>query len=590
MKTHSLKIPLLVCTAAIPTMSACTENIPEQLPNILWITSEDNSPFLGCYGDSFANTPNLDKLASEGFLYTRAYASSPVSAPARNTILTGVYASSGGHHHMRSQYSKSDIIRGYPEFLREAGYYVTNNSKTDYNILPAQTRGIWHESSNTAHYKNREPGQPFFAVFNTMLTHESSLHRTTPRDELRHDPQAITLPPYHPDTEEFRHDWAQYYDKIAEMDAWVGKILQELEDSGEAENTIVFYYSDHGGALPRGKRFLYETGTHVPLIVRIPEKYKYLYPAKKPGTKVERVVSFVDLAPTLLSIIGTIIPDWMQGHAFLGKQKTADPQYAFLFRNRMDERYDMSRAIRDNKYRYIRNYMPHRMYGIRNNYQWQAPSMRSWERAFLAGECDPVQSIFWNPKPPEELYDTENDPWEINNLAADPAHRRTLERMRGALNSIMTDVLDVGFISEGEYAVRTQNTPLYDYMRSSNIPFSQIVETANMASDGNIENLEKLIELLQNDESAIRYWAATGLLILILKEEAKPEIERLKSALEDPSPDVATIAAEALFYLGEEEIAVNHILKTLEHTDTHVKNFALNVLDYIGKSGLVDGE
>ena len=584
MKTTAIKIPLLICSAAVPVIQGCKESIPEQLPNILWLVSEDNIPLLGCYGDSFATSPHIDKLASEGFLYTHAYSSAPVSSASRNSILTGVYACSAGQQHHRSQYAKSDMIRCYPEFLREAGYYCTNNTKEDYSIRPAQTKGIWDESSRTAHYKNRQPGQPFFAVFNCEITHESSIHKWIPTEKLWHDPQKVTLPPYHPDTEEMRHDWAQFYDKIEDMDAWVGQKLQELEESGEAENTIVFYYGDNGGILPRGKRFMYETGTHIPLIIRIPEKYKYLYPNIKTGKIVDRLVSFVDLAPTLLSIIGTKIPDWIQGYAFLGKQKTADPQYVFMFRGRMDETYDMSRSLRDHKYRYIRNYMPHRIYGIRNNYQWNAPSMKSWERAFLAGQCNNLQSVFWNTKPAEELYDSENDPWEVNNLAIDPAYRETLERMRAAQNALIYDILDVGFIPEGEYAIRSKDMSLFDYMRVENLPFPKILETANIASDGDPKNLNRFIELLQNDESTIRYWAAIGL--LILKEDAKSAIPQLKKALDDPSPDVATVAAETLYLLGEKEIAINAILKALQHPDDCVRNFALNALDHTGENSL----
>ncbi len=579
--TNMKSIPLLICSTAIPVIQGCKESVPDKLPNILWITTEDNSPFLGCYGDSFATSPNLDKLASEGFLYTHAYANAPVSAPTRNTILTGIYACSGGHHHMRSQYNKSDAIRCYPEFLRQAGYYCSNNSKEDYNINPEQTDGIWDESSKTAHYRNRKPGQPFFAVFNGTMSHESSIHKSIPTEKLRHDPQKVTLPPYHPDTPEMRHDWAQYYDKIEDMDAWVGTILKELEESGEAENTIVIYYGDHGGVLPRSKRFTYESGTRVPFLVRIPEKYKHLYPAAQPGTKVDRLISFVDLSPTLLSIVGAQIPDWMQGHAFLGKQKSADPEYVFMFRGRMDERYDMTRALRDNRYRYIRNYAPHRIYGQHNNYQWRAPSMQSWERAFLAGQCNAVQSIFWNPKPAEELYDSENDPWEIRNLAADPAHRETLERMRTAYNGMVNGILDIGFIPEGEFSGRSKDMPLYDYMRSAKLPFAEIVETANLASDGDKKNLDRLTDLLQSDESIIRYWAATGL--LILKDDAKSATPQLKKALDDPSPDVAVVAAEALYNLGEKEIGIDALLKALEHPDIFVRTYALNALENTGE-------
>ena len=271
----------------------------------------------------------------------------------------------------------------------------------------------------------------------------------------------------------------------------------------------------------------------------------------------------------------------MQGYAFLGKQKTTDPEYAFMFRGRMDERYDMTRALRDRRYRYIRNYMPHRIYGQHVNYLWQAPSMQSWGRAYLAGQCNEAQSIFWKPKPAEELYDTENDPWEVRNLATDPAYKKILDRMRNAHNALVSDILDVGFIPEGEFYSRAKDTPLYDYMRTANLPYAQILETANLASDGNRQNLERLCELLQSDESAIRYWAVTGL--LILKDDAKPAIAQLKKALDDPSPDVASVAAEALYLLGEKETGKNALLKALEHPDIPVRTYALNAIENIGE-------
>ena len=344
------KLFLLLAASTGVVFTGCKENVDPGPPNILWLTSEDNSAFLGCYGDSFATTPNLDKLASQGFLYTHAYANAPVSAPARNTIITGVYANSNGHQHMRSDYKASKKIKFYPEFLNELGYYTTNNAKTDYNTPTANPQEIWDECSDSAHYKNREPGQPFFAIFNTHITHESRIHDYIPNEQLRHDPEKVPIPPYHPRTEEMEHDWAQYYDKIEDMDSWVGEKLNELEEAGLAENTIVFYYADHGGVLARSKRFVYESGTHVPFIVRIPKKYRHLWPAEEPGSKVDRLISFVDLAPTLLSIVGEKIPDFLQGNAFLGKQKTEEPKYAYMFRGRMAVRYDMARSVRDKKY------------------------------------------------------------------------------------------------------------------------------------------------------------------------------------------------------------------------------------------------
>ncbi len=558
----------------------CKESRPKDLPNILWITSEDNSPFAGCYGDSFATTPNMDKLASQGFLYTHAYANAPVCAPTRNTILTGVYACSGGNQHMRSSYSKSQTVKPYPLYLREAGYYCTNNDKEDYNIPPEQTRGIWDESSKKAHYKNRKPGQPFFAVFNSLLSHESSLHKRTPLAELRHDPKQVKLPPYHPNTPDMRHDWAQYYDKIEDMDAWIGKILADLEESGEAENTIVFYYGDHGGVLARSKRYVYESGTHVPFIVRIPKKYKYLFPAKDPGTKVNRLISFVDLVPTLLSIVGMPIPEYLQGNAFLGDKKTPDPEYAFMFRDRMDERYDMSRAVRDSQFRYIRNYMPYRPWGQHIDYLWNAPSIRSWEQAFINGECNEIQSRFWLAKPAEELYDTEQDPWEVNNLANNPAYAEKLGQMRKACVEWSLRIYDTGFLPEAELNTRAGGQPFYDFLRTPGVPLKQIVDAANLAIEGKTDNLHQLIGNLENSDNSIRYWGATGL--LILGNKAGGNSLALEKALSDSAPNVVVVAAEALYNLGKKQVALEALQKVLRNTNEFARCHALNAIDLTG--------
>ena len=558
---------------------SCKKSVPGKLPNILWLVSEDNSPFLGCYGDTFATTPNLDKLASEGFMYTHAYANAPVCAPARNTIITGVYANSGGNQHMRSYYAKSDSIIPFPVFLRQLGYYCTNNAKTDYNSDSIDPAKIWDESSPRAHYKNRKPGQPFFAVFNCEISHESSLHKSIPADELRHSPESVPLPPYHPSTPEIKHDWAQYYDKVEDMDAWVGKKLKELEDAGLADSTIVFYYADHGGVLPRSKRYVYETGTRVPFIIRIPERYKYLFPAKKAGSKVDRLISFVDLAPTLLSIAGSQIPGFMQGHAFLGREKTKDPQYAYMFRGRMDERYDMSRAVRDDEFRYIKNYMPYRIYGQHLIYLWLMPATRSWEQAYLNGECNEVQSVFWKTKPAEELYDTRNDLWEVNNLVADPAYRDVLERLRKANRDWMAGIYDTGVIPEADLIDRAGDQPFYDYVRSGKVDLPAITEAADIATLGKPENLGLMESFLDNHDSAIRFWGATGL--LILGNKAMPALDKLLTAANDSSGDVAVVAAEAIYNLGEKQEGKKALLQVLKNGNEFTRCRALNTIDCI---------
>jgi len=590
-RSFPLSFALLGCASfAMPPISAGYADGERELPNVLWITSEDTSPYLGCYGDSFAKTPNLDRLAEQGFLYSHAYANSPISGPARNTIITGVYASSNGNQHMRSRYPISGKVKTYPEFLRERGYYCTNNSKTDYQTDAVDLTKMWDECSVTAHYKNRAKDQPFFAVFNITVTHESSIHTSVPEEKLRHNPKEVSLPPYHPDTPELRHDWAQYYDKIEELDIRVGELLQELENAGLADNTLVFYYGDHGGILARSKYYLYETGTRVPFIIRIPYKYKHLYPSKKPGSKVGRLISFVDLAPTLLSIVGIAVPDYLQGNAFLGEQKTKDPEYVFMFRDRSDEQYDMFRSVRSKKYRYICNYMPYRNYGHHMKYLFLALSATSWKEQFSQGRCNNVQSIFWNKKAAEELYDTENDPWEINNLAGDISYRRILERMRKANITFMTRILDTGFIPEADLIDLLDGVPAYDYMRTRRLNLSEIIQAAEVAIRNNPDNLYKLQGYLKSSESAVRYWGATG--ILILGNNAISVIDDLKAALTDKSANVVTIAAEALYNLGEKELAEKAFTGVLGSPNKFACCHALNAIDCLemkSSPGLEEG-
>ncbi len=553
------------------------------LPNILWIVSEDNSAyFTGCYGNSFATTPNIDKLASEGFLYTHAYCPSAVCAPSRNAILTGNYASTNGNENMRSDYAKSSRIKTYPEYLREAGYYCTNNSKTDYNTNSVDPTKIWDESSDQAHYKNRPEGKPFFAVFNSMLSHESCIFtRNVPYDSLRHDPDKVLLPPYHPNTKELRHDWALYYDCIEDMDFWVGSLLKELEDLGLDDNTIVFYYGDNGGVLPRSKRYLYETGTQIPLVIRIPEKYKPLFPASKPGDKVNRLVNFPDLLPTILSIAGIQVPDNIDGQAFLGEQKTANPEYTFFQRQRMDERFDHVRAVRDQKYRYIRNYMPFRINMQHLAFLFNEPSAQSWENEFRAGRTNVVESRAFQSKPVEELYDVEIDPWEINNLANDPKYAGVLKRMRGALDIWRKDTKDVGVIPELEYSVLAGDTPLYDYVRSEKCNYEALRKASDLAVLGGPEDMDTYIKFLQDKNSAIRYWGATG--ILMQKNHAKSAISTLKDAVNETSVQTAVLEAETLAQLGERELARQVYLRILNDKKSNLldRAFALNSIDAI---------
>lgn len=545
-------------------------------PNILWIVSEDNSPFIGAYGDTFATTPNIDRMALSSVLYENAFATAPVCAPSRSSLITGVYPTAMGTQHMRSTYPIPDFIKFFPKYLREAGYYTTNNAKKDYNT-PDQP-GAWDESSEKATYRNRKPGQPFFAVFNINISHESALHK--PVDSLRHSPENVPIPPYHPQTPAFKRDWAQYYDKIEMMDKQVGDLLRELEEAGLAENTIVFYYSDHGGVLGRSKRFMYDSGLHVPLIIRFPEKYRSLAPAA-PGTRTDRLVTFADFGPTVLSLANIPAPAYMQGKAFLGAYQVEAPEYAFSFRGRMDERIDMVRSARDKKYRYIRNYMPHKIYGQYLEYLWKAPSMRSWEEAYKAGTLNEVQSRFWQAKPVEELYDAQKDPHNIHNLANKPDYQKVLERMRKANQQWLLETRDVGFIPEAMMLEIAQNTPLYEYARSGEYLLERIMETAGMASFGDPANLPEIVQRLSDANAVVRYWAATA--CTILGQNAGAAEEKLKHLTSDPEVAVRIAAAEALYHLGEKELVLSTLEKALQHDNLMARVQALNVLETMGQ-------
>ncbi|NIJ53135.1 sulfatase-like hydrolase/transferase [Dyadobacter arcticus] len=544
-------------------------------PNILWIVSEDNTTMLGSYGDQFATTPNLDKFAAESIRYKNAFSTAPVCAPSRNTLITGMYPPSLGTEHMRSVYPAPDFVKFFPRYLREAGYYTTNNAKKDYNTTDQLE--AWDESSNKATYKNRKPGQPFFAVFNLNVSHESSLHE--PVASLKHDPEKVPLPPYHPATTELKHDWAQYYDKLEEMDRQFAALLRELQDGGLAENTVVFYYADNGGVLARSKRFMYESGLHVPLIIHLPPKYAHLAKNKQ-GTVSDRLVTFLDFAPTVLSLVDIKIPDYMQGGAFLGKQQKPEPAYAYGFRGRMDERIDMSRSVRDKKYRYIRNYLPNKIYGQFLEYLWRAPSVKSWEDLYKAGKLNAVQSKFWEAKPAEELFDVETDPHNIHNLAEDPKYKAELVRLKKANDQWIRESKDIGFIPEAILYGIAKKTPLYDYARSGKYDFEKIITTADIATSRNPVHSKELIKRLSDPDPVVRYWAATGLTILKESSAKAPLIK----VLSDPEVAVRIAAAEALYITGaDKSAAVATLTDALKSANPYARLQALNVLDLTGK-------
>jgi N-sulfoglucosamine sulfohydrolase len=424
-------------------------------PNVLWLSAEDISPNLGCYGDTYATTPNLDRFAAQAVRYDRAFSHAPVCAPARSGIITGMYPTSIGTHQMRCSGVPPAEARCFPEYLRATGYYCTNNSKTDYQF--AAPPSAWDESSRTAHWRNRpDKAMPFFAVLNFGVTHESSTRRWQP-GRLQHDPAKAPVPPYYPDTPLVRQNIACYYDRISQLDAQVQKTLDQLAADGLAENTIVWFWGDHGMGLTRGKRWVYDSGLRVPLMVRVPEKLRRWAGAGQPGRVApgraeEELAAFVDFAPTMLSLAGIPIPKHMQGQAFLGPQKARPRRYVFGHRDRMDEAYDLIRCARDKRFKYIRNFLPQVTRGQHIDYMDRTPILQEMRRLHAAGKLAGARMQYFEPtKPVHELYDTAADPHEVRNLAADPKYRPVVERMDQTLIAWMKRIGDVGLIPEPDF-------------------------------------------------------------------------------------------------------------------------------------------
>ena len=555
----------------------------EPRPNILWLTSEDHGPHLGCYGDKIATTPHLDALAARGQRFTFCWSNAPVCAPARTTLFSGLYPTSTGAEHMRSQTRLPADFGMFPQYLREAGYYCTNNVKEDYNLV--KPGGVWDASSNKAHWKNRGEKQPFFAVFNSTLSHESQL-RNKP-GAPKHDPAAVRVPAYHPDRPEVRKEWAHYHDNITLVDAAAGKHLEELAAAGLTDDTIVFYFSDHGSGMPRNKRSACDSGLHVPLIVYFPEKWKSLAPRDyRTGGTTEQLVSFVDFAPTVLSLAGVKPPHWMQGVPFAGKFAGEPRKYVFGFRGRMDERYDLVRSVSDGRFVYVRNFMPHLPHGQHVEYMFETATTRVWKQLFDAGKLTPAQAAYWERKAPEELYDLKADPDEVVNLAAVESHRAKRDELRAALRKELLSIRDAGFLPEDEIHTRSEGSSPYELAHEeARYPLERILTTAERASSGSADDLPKLETTLGDQDSAVRRWAAIGFLV---RDAAtyKVHAAAVQKLLADPAPAVRIAAANVVAEFDEKNRSQG--LETLvalanpEKNSPYVACQALNALDNLG--------
>lgn len=513
-------------------------------PNILCLVSEDCPPWLGAYGDPLARTPHIDALAAQGVRWQAACATAPVCAPSRFAILTGRHAPSvPPAQHMTAEAELPPGVITYPEMMRGAGYYCTNNAKTHYNCT-VDPAAIWDESSPSAHWRNRPPGAPFLAVFNCMDTHESCIFHDQPGPVK---PAEVALPAHLPDTPELRVDMARYYNRIARMDGFIGAHLAELDASGLSEDTIVLYHSDHAAPLPRSKRFCYDDGLRVPLVLLVPDRWRHLLPLD-PGTRLDDPVSLVDLMPTFAALAGIDPPPGLHGQPFAGAGRQPR-DWAFSARDRMDEHHDMIRTARSARYRYIRNYAPHRIWGQHYAFAWVAQGYQSYERLHLAGALTGAPARFWQAKQAEELYDMQADPHAVRNLAEDAGHAVLLLEARAALDRHLAETQDCGFVPEG---TADEATAARDPDR---LPLARLRDLAGAAIRRDPAELPRFLDALDDPCDAARYWGAQGLLMLACAGHAPPEglAGRVES---ETAPAVRIALSEAMGHWGADRPAV----------------------------------
>ena len=568
-------------------------------PNILWLTFEDTSPeFIGCYGNKVAKTPVMDKLAAEGTRFTSAYSTGSVCSPSRNALILGCKTFTLGTGNHRSNYPIPDNMTGFPKYLRDAGYYTSNNSKTDYNTSAAKRiiQEAWDESSGQAGWWKRKAGQPFFAVFNSMSSHQSrtmtepfAQYKKQIIDQLAESKQTkdadVLLPPFFRDSPDMRKQAARIYNSITKTDTEFDTLLTRLEREGLRDNTIIFVFADHGEGMPDAKTNGKGLGHRVPFIVWFPEKYKHLSPWKQSGFVTDEKIDFVDLAPTVLSLAGIEIPAYMQGRSLVGKTGTPDrrkpePKYLFLSSDRSDESYDLARTVIKGDYAYTRVFMPYVPELRYFQYMDVGEITQQIRQDFKAGKLDKVQQQMLLPRPVEFLYDLKKDPWEIDNLAPKKGYEALLNEFRTQLRNNIISQRDVLFLPEYEIANLSQTTNAYTFrQQDTNYPIRDIYAAAELSGYRDAATLKKQIELLKNANPIIRYWALMGLRSQE-KQALEPYQTQLVKSLQDSYPLNQIIAASMLNGYFEDKTAKVVLLKHLDSADDNVANVVMQQLMY----------
>ncbi|MCO8121782.1 sulfatase-like hydrolase/transferase [Stieleria sp. TO1_6] len=523
---------------------------PGQRPNIVWIMSEDNSAdYLRHFDPAGAPAPNIEAMAAHGVTFDNAFSNAPVCSVARTTLITGCYAPRIGtqFHRRHVVVPMPPGLKMFPAYLREIGYYTTNHAKEDYNATGGKQ--AWDVSGGKASWENRpEESTPFFHVETFAQSHESRLHFTEKemQQPTETDPADVKLQAYFPDTPLFRYTRARYQDRIMQIDALVGGVIEQLQAAGQLENTFVFYFGDHGGVLPRSKGYVYESGLHVPLVVRVPENFRPLAD-RELGSRTNGFVEFVDFGPTVLRLAGAEQPEGIDGKPFLGADVDPDKvdqrDETFGYADRFDEKYDLVRTLRIGNFKYIRNFEPFYPDGLQNNYRYKCLAYQQWRELFQQGKLTGAALQFFQAKAPEALYDVSTDPDEVNNLAGDPNHAGKLQQLRDQLDDRLKSLPDLSFVTEAVMVdAAIENPTAFGQSHSGTI--TRYIDTVNLALLPPAQALVQLEAALGDEDPWVRYWALVA--CSTLGESAKPLVPVIEKFLLDTEPLVVVRAIEFL--------------------------------------------
>lgn len=551
-------MPVLTVLAILSGCSGQRSRVDEK-PNFVWIVSEDNSVhYLKLFDETGIGTPNIAALARDGILFTHAFSNAPVCSAARSTLVSACYGPRIGSQFHRKAVTvpMPEGIEMFPAYLRELGYYTTNNFKEDYNIV--KSGSVWDESSRRAHWRNRAPGQPFFHMESHNESHEHTLHFDASIQETYKpvvDPDEVFVNPNHPDTDLFRFTSAYYRDKMLVIDTIVGNVVKQLEEDGLLESTFVFYFGDHGGVLPGSKGYLYETGLHVPLVVRVPGKFRNLA-GMKPGSECSAFVNFIDFGPTLLALAGAEIPEGIDGKPFLGdgtgEEDLAQRNITYGYADRFDEKYDLVRTVRMGHFKYMRSYQPFNPDALQNNYRYLSPAYHKWRDIYRNGELNTVQRHFFEPRPAEELFDIETDPYETNNLAQNSDYQDIKIELRAVLRNWVGGMPDLGFLPESELVKSAFDNPV-NYGQVNHRYINELIDIADLELETFEAAREGIEGALSADDPWKKYW---GLIVCSsFGEEAAEFYDRARELTRDGNLLVRTRAAEFLALTGAEDPA-----------------------------------